>query len=180
MTGVVVGHLEHLAMILCGPRVQDGAHRTLTASSAHRPQHLGGNRGESAITRGDDEVEQGTRGGVEGEEELLGAHLLVADGVEALGDEELAGEASHDMFVDGCVSRRNLPTARVETARTSPPSVRRDRMWRPPVSRAKPTSVSESKWKMRWTPSTALKKSERTRRPPWCAPTEPKQEEATW
>ena len=90
--GVLVGHLEHLAMILCGPRIQDGAHRTPAAASAQRAQHLGGNRGEPAIARGDDEVEQGTRGGVEGEEELLGAHLLVADGVKALGNEELAGE----------------------------------------------------------------------------------------
>lgn len=58
-------------------------------------------------------------------------------------------------FTAGSVSRTKEFTARVETVRTRLPSVRRERTKRPPVSSANPGSMSESKWKMRWMPSTA-------------------------
>ena len=55
---------------------------------------------ELGVAAGDDEREEAPRVGPVQIGELLGAHLLVADGVEALGDLELAREAGDDVLVD--------------------------------------------------------------------------------
>ena len=101
---------------------------------------------------GDDEPEEAARRWPVQVEELLGAHLLVADGVKALRDRELPREramtCSSRLSVttwlrssrSGSVAHASLLTPTVFTARINSPRLERDRTLVPPERIAKPGS----------------------------------------
>ena len=83
-----------------GSGVEDDAKLTELDAPAQRADEGDGSIDELGIAGGDDESEKAARLGPVQVEELLGAHFLVADGVEALRDLELAREAGDGVVVD--------------------------------------------------------------------------------
>ena len=100
VTLILVDEVEQFSMVLCSACVKHCAELATAHSAAHRREHLRGDAGQATAALRNDEVEQCSTSDTEGKEELLDPHLLVANGVEALGDEELPGEAGNGVLVD--------------------------------------------------------------------------------